>query len=615
MWSDIPNLNKIQTKWFNFLAASELLDAIIDELQPQYTALFTLIDNYHQVTKSEINTLEIRGNLLNEISRKTQELVIELSNISKNDAPLEMMKYFQSVKSAADNKQEYLLKLKQFYETYPDGISQFKEMYQRHYQGVNSNSSLLNIDVEYASEVTDPVHRPGTAFTPSWGAYNSWQAEMASNEATPDYYLWLETHDDYWKENDSESFQTVTYAVDAADKLKYRIYFNNRGELFKINNYKNIPFDSFSMDDKLAAFVLIESPFENDKETWLLAGEHVEGQIHHSTFNGGAPVLSAGMMQVDPKTHLVSVLTNKSGHYKPNLFHLLKVVEFLELKKALDINCQITCTLFHPDKGPDIISGNGADEFNLNAFVYIKNNNLFEEEAAQLNQSIKLEKKIISFSSEALQSKGYIRHPLISTIKSADTFFQPSAKSLTPYLKNSVLDSVVDVTVLGDIKNNDLTVTQFVNSSMNNNNGYMKRIVGVDFRLITEDETKFRLWDVRSLRDHATGYKLKKSAIILIFADSKNDLENAHKRVKDQKLSQDHLVYVVKRDCNDHSSEFDQYAMENNLGLISINKDTLSDDLGAFISNAYRHFQQCYQVPVASDVVRKDIQPLSRPSM
>ncbi|NNM60100.1 MAG: hypothetical protein HKM04_09850 [Legionellales bacterium] len=612
MWSDIPSLNKIMDKWLTFQNEPELSDIIVDnELQPQYFVLFTLIDQYHMVAKNEINTLEARANLLSEISRKIQELVITLGNIAKNVALIKVMTYFQSIKSSADNKREYLLKLKQFYEIYPEGISQFRETYQRSYLGSESHSSLLNIDVEYASELLDPYHRPGTAFTPSWGAYHSWQHEIEKNkerdEPFLDYYLWLETQDGYWIENDKESFLTVTYAVDVVDKAKYRIYFNDHGELFKLNNYKNIPFDSISMEDELAAFVLIESPFKNDNEKWLLAGEHVDGQVHHSTFNGGEPVITAGMMKVDPKTHLVSALTNKSGHYKPHLFHHLKVVDFLQSKNALDPNCEISCTLFHPDKAPDIISGRGADEFLLNAYAYIKANNLYEAEVEQLNHAGKLERKAIATASEALQSKGYIRHPVTTTPKSGGSFFQPTVKLSNPYVKNNALESVVDVAVLGNLKSNDLTASEFVYSSLENNFGYEKRTIGVDCRIITEDKTKFRLSDIFSFRDLATKYKLKKASIILIFADSINDLEKAHQHVKSHKLSQDHLIYIVKRDCNDHSSEFDQYAMENNLGLISINRDTLADDLGAFINNAYRHFQLSYQASDASEMVRKEI--------
>jgi len=59
----------------------------------------------------------------------------------------------------------------------------------------------------------------------------------------------------------------------------------------------------------------------------LLAGEHKENHLHHSSFVGGADIRCAGMIKV--KRGKVEMISNNSGHYRPSVENLKEFAKWL----------------------------------------------------------------------------------------------------------------------------------------------------------------------------------------------------------------------------------------------------------------------------------------------
>lgn len=76
------------------------------------------------------------------------------------------------------------------------------------------------------------------------------------------------------------------------------------------------------------------------REGNIHVSSHSVGYRHHSSLLGGAMVAGAGEMKVTAGK--IEILSNKSGHYRPDPFHLLQTIHSLYLK-GVPIDFRITC--------------------------------------------------------------------------------------------------------------------------------------------------------------------------------------------------------------------------------------------------------------------------------
>src|SRR5439155_15548923 len=138
------------------------------------------------------------------------------------------------------------------------------------------------------------------------------------------FWEWLKTQPRYYDELERES--KLQYFT-AAEREAYRITVQG-GLLYGHLPGNKEPYDTKSfgaalmnVEEGFAAFVVsATSPA-------MYAGEAELGKLHHSSFMAGAPVLSAGLIQVE-QGRLVRI-TNQSGHYRPCAEHLYNALLFL----------------------------------------------------------------------------------------------------------------------------------------------------------------------------------------------------------------------------------------------------------------------------------------------
>jgi hypothetical protein len=122
----------------------------------------------------------------------------------------------------------------------------------------------------------------------------------------------------------ASSFRTVQYDADLERRNMSRVQF--RGGLLYMPNGKLLDTRNMVTAHSGPGFAI----FVMSAEGHIHAGSHAVGHRHHSSFLAGGDVAGAGELKVlDGRLLWIS---NKSGHYQPDLFMLLQVIQ--ELKTA-----------------------------------------------------------------------------------------------------------------------------------------------------------------------------------------------------------------------------------------------------------------------------------------
>lgn len=208
----------------------------------------------------------------------------------------------------------------------------------------------------YSMEKQDPTHRMGDLMTAAETIYNEARGGRRRDEFNArgqDFITWLDKVPEWTrvvmiKETlqafDKRRFDTkkaegitpsmvkafisgVKY-LDKAGRKNYRIE-PRGGRLWK----GNVGFDTDTLQTAFSGLgfaIWVLSP--KDK---FYAGSHKVGQFHHSSFLSGEKVLGAGEMVVQGGK--LRLLTGKSGHYKPQLEHLVYAVDVLR-KQSIDLS-------------------------------------------------------------------------------------------------------------------------------------------------------------------------------------------------------------------------------------------------------------------------------------
>ncbi len=165
------------------------------------------------------------------------------------------------------------------------------------------DEKTIGLTPYYALEGLDPKHRNKVVLN---AYYREWE-KAPNTQENNNFFKWLQkTHPE------SEQEKSITYFSDS-QRAHYLIKTAADGTFTRGNNSK--PYDTTAYKGKtpgMAAYIM-------DSSGRLYVGEHQVNLIHHSTFNAGLKVISAGMVRIEQGK--ITQMDHKSGHYAPNVDH------------------------------------------------------------------------------------------------------------------------------------------------------------------------------------------------------------------------------------------------------------------------------------------------------
>jgi len=135
----------------------------------------------------------------------------------------------------------------------------------------------------------------------------------------------------------------VQYLQSPAERARFRITLKNGRML----DFLGKPFDTSKHCTNSAGKGFAICAFVKDNENGgFFAHTHTVGHFHHSSFFAGEPVNFAGEIKVT--NGRLEVVTQNSGHYKPNEMHLIAMLRFLR-KCGFDLS-KFECWMYKADK-------------------------------------------------------------------------------------------------------------------------------------------------------------------------------------------------------------------------------------------------------------------------
>ena len=361
-WQDVPNIDLI----FSALKLGALNDQgqedLAIDLKAQLDGLTKILDNYHLIDKNRQENIPLRCQQLVEI-KQVAEACIASINTYKFPSGFETLQasindMLDFIIAKAEAKSLYLSALETHFK------KDYWELLANFLPRLGASGEVLRaIHPDYAEEFQSPVNLAFNTPSLAGNSYNIWKYELEESlkakavafegkvselEATgmdnnaarraaekmidetfamvPPFFLWLEAQQQW---NDAAGLENaVAYHKDTKAQVAARLSFTNGGQVhIKVKgDLDSRIFSTNTMHGREAAFVMIADPSgKRDAPHWILAGPHIVSEQHHSTFVGGKPVLAAGMMSVNDEGKITKI-TNKSGHYKPSVFQLMRFV-------------------------------------------------------------------------------------------------------------------------------------------------------------------------------------------------------------------------------------------------------------------------------------------------
>ena len=544
----------------------------IRQITRKLTDTHQTYEDYQQFKKDSKDTLIDR-------ERTLKQLSIQLLALSKNveqslahnkttyefvvlDFQCLIQEYITDVKSKA----AYLGALNKSYQEYPKGLTDYTAKHPRKIS--SSQHILLGLDPEYGTESFDPLHRSTKPFSSLWPAKVQWDLQKQQNPDTPDFYLWLEVNDKFLTIDPDESSKSVLYNQTITDKEQYRVHMIE-GQLYKLikNNFELYPATEASEPH---AFVIIPSHAKHH-QNWLLINEHKEDEFHHSSFNGGKPVISAGMLTVNDNGKIV-MISNKSGHYKPGLIEFINAIEYLDRNNVFADKVEINCTVFdvHGNLIFQYISVNPqpVSDFLTVAYHYAQTNNLYDD---------------------------FSNVPIINAEKQDE---ENKEDFTCPIEEGSIIHPQIDCSGLANPLE-DLTTerTQFIVLTYGRNYGTMIETI----RQGTSSNAFSSIWNDRAFLDsdgvkvslevlqpitsnnqHLIAHIIRKNKIILISTDSAADLERVMPIIA---AAKNKLTYLVVNEDNKNNASLFKAVEQYNLGIMHISKKLAKSEFEAYCTN------------------------------
>jgi hypothetical protein len=165
----------------------------------------------------------------------------------------------------------------------------------------------------YWLEYVDPMHRPGFALAPK---YKEWREQKKKKgEAYESFWDFLGTSSSVHKVEYYEMGKMAQRSQCLVTCKSGKLHIAHDDSLLSTNLMKTV-------ESGYGWGIFVLSP-----EVELYVGEHVEGEMHHSTFLAGGAVIAAGELTVEDGN--LKVMTAKSGHYTPSRQNMHNLVNRL----------------------------------------------------------------------------------------------------------------------------------------------------------------------------------------------------------------------------------------------------------------------------------------------
>lgn len=351
MIGDRSYVNKSTAKWKFGTSRSSVLKSI-----------HGCLVEYHKLRKRDLNNVPRRQEYLESISqyaemylhdfkvnmqtasaRSTREasLLSDLVRRKQTEAKEESLdRNILTLKRRALRKKAYLGMLKNYCESSQAG--DFIK-YVRKEAAQDTSGGLLGIHKSNLAESEDFAHREGFSHGALLTAFEEWVVSTSFTMARVHFFLWLEDHPIcLTQDRTSSEYQDVMHVryhnyqepQSIPNEAKFHILVEDNSLLinetgavmdtyqegYKTETRKAVsPKNSWA--NGLAAFVWAPSGE-------LFIGQHYAGKFHHSSLRAGGKVKCAGMIGI--RAGKIEELSNNSGHYKPSLDHMKRIVRFFQ---------------------------------------------------------------------------------------------------------------------------------------------------------------------------------------------------------------------------------------------------------------------------------------------
>ncbi|HHT0593904.1 TPA: hypothetical protein ACTXXA_002798 [Legionella anisa] len=158
-------------------------------------------------------------------------------------------------------------------------------------------------------------------------------------------------------DNWNEAYRTKVTSVDYELRDKVQVKIDNKklkiipqdslaeAPLLNTARLKNISF-KMGMPYGGAAFV-----WDKFDDNLFHVHPHKAGIYHHSSLFQGRKVRCAGMWLV--KDGMVAMISNSSGHYKPDTLHFYQLIRFLHEKGVSHLSCRFLTSSALLRRNPD----------------------------------------------------------------------------------------------------------------------------------------------------------------------------------------------------------------------------------------------------------------------
>ncbi len=344
MWRDVPSLKdweKLCGK--NGLTANEINTFLAD--------LTHALQKYHSIPKTKLEFFDKRMELLSQIKEMSAQL---MKTLPKVEEPLSV------IQKLAENKTFYLEKLKNHYkEVKPRHLSKnamlqtIKAREQKH-----GENPLLSLFGSTLIERLDPAHRTiefkysdielgiNRAEYPMNTAFYEWVSETDP----PPFFLWLEEHplttalegvSDNWREVYKTRITSVDYEL--RDKVHVKIDDQKLKVIPKDPLAEWLPLNTIRLKNiaykRGMAFGGAAFVWDKYNDNLFHVHPHKAGVYHHSSLFNGRRVRCAGMWLV--QDGMVAMISNSSGHYKPDTLHFYQLIRFLYEKGVVNSVTQV----------------------------------------------------------------------------------------------------------------------------------------------------------------------------------------------------------------------------------------------------------------------------------
>lgn len=187
-------------------------------------------------------------------------------------------------------------------------------------------------------------------------------------EETEPFFVWLEDHSVCLGGSEFGEAEGVIYSgygpnkvIGAVERIEWLVP-SSEGTMMAmpIDNLLSkeglTPFDTMRLNGKPGVGEGQTAAYVWTRCGSLLAGDHQENKLHHSSFVSGDSVRCAGMIKVEQGK--VSYVSNNSGHYKPSNENLRQFCSWLRDRNVLTPDVKIT--EMRPGDAAAVVTPGGA---------------------------------------------------------------------------------------------------------------------------------------------------------------------------------------------------------------------------------------------------------------